>query len=363
MPREILRISSAPTALAWVAVAWMGGIASILALLCCWFFLGQGSGDSAEKHGISESLSSRVGGTVVIGYAALNLTYLHVTSSITVDPLSNAVIACFFCFFCVGIFEDLKGNTSARLRFGFMLLLALLFVGMEPQLRLQQVSIPLVDFALSQGVIPTVLFTGICLTFLANAFNVADGANGLVGGVGLVTLVTLALALPGPLSVLQMSTAVGCAVFLVFNIQTGRFFLGDGGAYGLGALIGCSMISASGVESRSTWFLLALVFYPVADLLWSMMRRAYSGVAVHQADNEHLHNLLYSFLRRWIHDAKIANNATGITIVTLFCLIPALFWWSGTTGVDDSRWLYIVFGELILYLFLWGVLRKAPSKQ
>lgn len=358
MPREVLRVSSISMAVAWIAVACMGGVASILALMLCWLCLGRGGADSADKHGISESLSGRVGGVVVVGYSLASVAFFHIASNTAPEAITITVFVCFFCFFCLGFFEDFKGSVSAGRRFALMLVLASLVVVSEPLLRLHHVNIFYLDELLSSSSIISSAFTILCLTFLPNAFNTADGANGLVGGTSLLTLATLALALSSELSVLQMSTAVGCAVFLVFNIQTGRFFLGDGGAYGLGVLVGCSMIYLNTIHADVTWFLVSLVFYPTADLIWSMLRRVYTGVAVYEADDFHLHNLLHLASRRVTDNAKLANNATGGVIVTMFCLIPTLFLWSGLMGVDDHRWVYILCGQSILYLLFWFGLKN-----
>ena len=42
----------------------------------------------------------------------------------------------------------------------------------------------------------------------------------------------------------------------------------------------------------SVWWL-ALVFYPVADLLWSMARRLHKGTPF-APDNQHFHTLLFT---------------------------------------------------------------------
>ena len=358
MPREVLRITSISMALSWLVVVSIGGVASLLALLVCWFFLGFGTEDSAKKHGISDTLSGRVGGVVVVGYTLTNLAYLSSTGSVSFDATLMAVAACCVGFFLLGLLEDLRGSTSAKLRLGLMLVVATYFVVSVPQLRLVSVNIPIIDKVLAVSPSIAIGFTSLCLAFLPNAFNTADGANGLVGGVSMLVLATMAISLPGGLSLLQMSAAVGCAIFLVFNIQTGRFFLGDGGAYSLGALVGCSMIYANQNYPTATWYLLSIVFYPIADLLWSMVRRFRSGVAVYEADNAHLHNLLHSYLRSRAWAAKSANNATGIIIVTLFCLFPILIRWFGFLGVDDVAWKYILLSQGAVYLCAWQFLNK-----
>ena len=76
-------------------------------------------------------------------------------------------------------------------------------------------------------------------------FNTADGANGLVAGTSALAFVALISVAPHDLVPFLLAAVVGCLVFLVFNLISGRFFLGDGGAYFLGVLAGLSLVMVS----------------------------------------------------------------------------------------------------------------------
>ena len=182
-----------------------------------------------------------------------------------------------------------------------------------------------------------------------------------MGGLGFAALATLGLLIPSPLGVLQMSTSVGCLIFLLFNIYTGRFFLGDGGAYAIGAVLGCSLVYLSNVSDVSPWFLVSLVFYPSADLLWSIARRAVAKQSIAAPDNYHFHNLLYERLRQTNMSAQSANNATGLMIVTIFCLFPILLAVSGVLPLYDQGWGYVICAMWLLYAAVWFRLSRDSS--
>ena len=80
---------------------------------------------------------------------------------------------------------------------------------------------------------------GICTLFCVefiNAFNMADGANGLVPGIAPVAFGILFLEYG------RLAWGViffVCLVFLIFNVISGWFFLGDIASYGLGATLVC----------------------------------------------------------------------------------------------------------------------------
>lgn len=358
MRTDPLRIVSAPMAFLWLFAIAVGGVAAALSIVVCWMILRVGGLDAADKHGISDQVSSRIGGVIIVLYLFFNATYLWLVQGQTWTRLELAVLAFSAAYFAIGFFEDLTSGVSSKRRFLLMLIAALSVVGTISDLQLTKVDISWVDWILGQSPVVALGFTVLCLAFLSNAFNTADGANGLVGGIGLISLTTLGLLVPSSLSSLQLAGAIGCLVFLSFNLYTGRFFLGDGGAYAIGALVSCSTVYLAGARDISSWFILSLVFYPAADLLWGMARRLAAGRSVLSADELHLHNLIYESLRSRDISSVVANNATGLSIVTIFCLFPSLLAWLGLIPLDDNRWLHVIFTLWLLFVGLWFSLRK-----
>ena len=147
-----------------------------------------------------------------------------------------------------------------------------------------------------------------------------------------------------------------CLLFLVFNLISGRFFLGDGGAYFLGALCGLSMMVVANASDVSVWWLLSLVFYPVADLLWSMVRRLHNGASLFAPDNQHYHNLLFAYLKSSDRSSTAANTFTGVLIATLFAGVPALLILTGIWSVRDEVWLFWVCCQWLVYGICWKYL-------
>lgn len=347
-----------PMAAAWLAVIVIGGLSGLVALCLCWFLIGFGGQDSAEKHGISDTLSSRLGGVVIVFYLLFNAAYLWSFAGYSLSSLEGAVLTFVTIFFLMGLVEDITSKLTARIRFSLMVLASLGLMWFVSDLRLADVGIAWVDWILELSTVASIAFSALCLAFLPNAFNTADGANGLVGGIGLTVLAALALMTTNSLGVLQASGAVGCLVFLVFNLYTGRFFLGDGGAYAIGVLVGTSLIVVANSTNVSAWFLLALIFYPAADLIWSMARRIVGRRPVFEPDEEHLHNLIFYWISRQVSSKKLANNLTGLTIVTVFCLFPVILAWSDVISLDGALWSYIVVALWLLYAISWFILRK-----
>ena len=102
------------------------------------------------------------------------------------------------------------------------------------------------DFDISWGIIPVVLFV-----FLAtvNCVNLTDGLDGLAGGTSLSYLAFFGalLALNASSLATVCFSAVGAlAAFLLFNANKAAIFMGDTGSLALGGLIACvSVFSAN----------------------------------------------------------------------------------------------------------------------
>ena len=88
----------------------------------------------------------------------------------------------------------------------------------------------------------------------------------------------------------------------------------------------------------SVWWLLALVFYPVADLLWSIARRLRNGASPFAPDNQHFHNLLFAYIDSSERSSSAVNTLTGVLIALLFSGLPALLTFTGVWAVQESVW-------------------------
>ncbi len=347
--RDRLGLTVPQALLAWMLVVLIGGVAGLIAMLICNYLLSFAASHPSNKHGILNAQATRLGGVGILIYMVLHLGYQAYSGFY--EPLLEeaAIMLISVTFFLIGVYEDLSGSLSARIRILLMLFAGLMTMWFVPTLVLQPVGIFWVDLLIGSGPLSAGLFTALCLAFIPNAFNTADGANGLVAGISAFTLAALVTVAPLHIVPFLLAALVACLVFLVFNLVSGRFLLGDGGAYFLGALVGLSIVSISNASGVSVWWLLSLVFYPIADLMWSMGRRILTGESPMNADNHHFHNALFNYIDTGDRPSTLSNTATGVSIATTFSGIPLVLTLLQVWPLMSDAWLLLVVSQWCLY--------------
>ena len=115
----------------------------------------------------------------------------------------------------------------------------------------------------------------VLLLLMANAVNLIDGQDGLAGGLGAIASVGLAavIAANGADPVLALVVAGALVGFLAWNLPPARVFLGNGGAYGLGALL--TVLAAQATNGHGWHGLLAAASPGVFafELTFTVVRR------------------------------------------------------------------------------------------
>ncbi len=344
-----LGLSWPAAAAIWLCSAAIGGLAALITVSTCAFLLLWGGEDEVDKHGISTQQAVRIGGVLVVMYMLFNAAFQQ---SFLGTPILNvnttSILITSLPFFILGLYEDMSGLLSARFRFASMMMMTIVFLVIFPQFVLMPINVKFLDMLIFNHQYLAFCFSVLGLIFLSNAFNTADGANGLVSGLSFISLMVLASIAPEDMSNLLRSAAVGCVLFLLHNLVTGRFFLGDGGAYFLGALIGLSAIMVANRTHVSPWLLAVLTFYPAADLLFSMIRRGIAGKSLFSADDGHLHNLAFREIRRHSSHNRYANSLTGVGLVAIFGVVPASLYVLDVLGAQSNAWLFV-------YFAMWGI--------
>lgn len=211
----------------------------------------------------------------------------------------------------------------------------------------------------------SLLFTCFAVAGVANAINLIDGYNGLSGMVSIMILGALAYVglQVGDVLIWMPALAMVGAIFgfFVWNYPRGLIFLGDGGAYLIGFMIGeLAVLLVARHDNISAWFPLLLVIYPIFETLFTIYRR----VVIRKAspglpDALHMHQMVYMRLVRWAvgspcADEKTMRNSMTSPYLWLLCsvsVIPAVLFWR-----YESLLQIFSLGFVLVYVLLYRAL-------
>ena len=165
------------------------------------------------------------------------------------------------------------------------------------------------------------------LVAMTNLINLIDGVDGLAGGICLMLMLLLSYVhLQSGSSALIAISMVGALLgFLRYNFPPARIYLGDGGAYFLGFMIGAMTIVASQKGTifaalAAPLFVLAL---PIIDTSLAILRRGLRGLPLFRPDRGHLHHRLLNlgYSRR-----KVVVGVYVFTAIFMLLAFLAIYW-------------------------------------
>lgn len=298
----------------------------------------------------------RIGGVGIL-FALLGAATMLYFTRPTVGQSFFLLLLASMPAFLGGFVEDLTKRVGVLTRLVLTMVAALLGFWLL-QAVLTRIGIPLVDDLLRFGVV-SLIFTAVAVGGIANAMNIIDGFNGLVSMVAAMIFGALGYVsymLGDHLLWNVCAASVGAILgFFIWNYPRGLIFLGDGGAYLIGFLIGeVSVLLVSRHPEVSPWFPLLLVIYPVFETLFSVYRRKFlQGVSPGMPDALHLHTLIFKRIVRWAlvgeSNKRFSRNAATspyLWLLSSISVIPAVLFWQNT-------WILILSVIFFMAIYLW----------
>lgn len=339
-------------ALAIISVLF-GGVVGLLMVGAMWWISSRRwVRDDPLSHGISEQDSSRLGGFIVAaGYVVFALLSSNQFSSSNeleqgfVSPLvTPPSLVLWGLIAMVGMWDDFVSNISASGRLALVSILSLLWVMITPG------TVQLEAFAWLPAPLAHEAVLAVACAFIITAFvnagNMADGANGLLSG---ICLAFFAFTFFEVSSQSLYAIIMALSIFIIFNVSTGKIFLGDFGSYGLSSGVAMTALVLYGTGEYTMWLLASIVSYPCIELVRVFAQRAARKVSPMQAGDDHLHNFLYRVCRQAGLGRVAANSLTGCTIAAVSAGVPSVI---ALTGVlergDTAAWL----GYFVCYILL-----------
>jgi Fuc2NAc and GlcNAc transferase len=183
------------------------------------------------------------------------------------------------------------------------------------------VSVPLATLEAAVSLPLGFIFVLLAAVYWINVFNFMDGIDGLAGmqgafilfaATGLI-LATAPSMLADPLTWWFLAIGSAAVVFLAFNWQPAKIFMGDAGSTYLGFMIAVLALITIALRLLSLWDWLILAAPFVSDATVTLVRRLLQGEKVLEGHRRHA----YQFLAR-----RFRSHQT----VTLIFLGINLFW-------------------------------------
>jgi len=254
-----------------------------------------GMGEAArDPHHTHKVPVPRLGGIALAGAmisVVLVFTVFH-GSQFLLDSERWLVIAASLAMFGLGLWDDFFALGARRKLLGQVVIAsAAWYCGIA----ISQFRIPLADHIIDLGLWswPITVFWLVAMT---NLINLIDGVDGLAGGICLMLMVLLLYVTnqTGSLPVIAAGMIGALVGFLRYNFPPARIYMGDGGAYFLGFLIGCITIATSQKGTIlaglvAPLFVLAL---PIIDTSLAILRRGLRGLPLFRPDRNHIHHRL-----------------------------------------------------------------------
>ena len=146
---------------------------------------------------------------------------------------------------------------------------------------------------------------------LVNGVNMVDGLDGLAAGVALASAIGFAVVLDGEARTFALALAGALAGFLVFNRPPARVYLGDGGAYLVGAALAVllALTWSDDLPLATSLGSLPLVAVPAAELGIAVLRRMRAGNRIFAGDRAHIYDQL-------VDRGRSRTGAAGMYIAT-----------------------------------------------
>mgnify|MGYP001181342755 CR=1 FL=1 len=268
----------------------------------------------------------------------------------------ETIIYLFSLLFILGLATDLKITDSPKLRLLIQTTLLFLIVYLS-DLRINPTRIYILDLLISNALL-SYFFSTFCLLILINGSNFIDGLNGLMLGYYLlISIIFYQLDLINYLDIANNNIIFFSAIlFILFLLNLfEKSFMGDTGAYVLSFFYGYLLIKIySEYQIFSPFFVVLLLWYPCFENLFSILRKFQLRKSPIKPDSNHLHHLLFYYLKKKYKLKNVFANNYGSLIILFYNLVIFSF---GAQNVSNTQYqIILLILSILIYCFFYSKL-------
>lgn len=311
----------------------------------------------------AESPVPRLGGLILVCWFVCLVFWAAVFGRAweTATPVECSIVIASIAMFVLGFQDDLRPIGAGKKLFVQVLIAAGACWG---GLDLVVVKTPFSAAPLQLGMWGPIV-TVVWLIAVPNLINLVDGYDGLAGGIAVTLMFLLGVVTEGHgfLDLVAFGMVGALLGFLRYNFPPARIYLGDGGAYFVGFLVGALALARAehGVSFQAMSATMVLLSVPLADAAFTVLRRGVRGLPLLRPDRRHLHHRLLGLGHSrmepllWVYGLNLVLLALGLLIF----FSPANGWlWS--LGATASLLLILAgcCGASPPYLAVWTKVRS-----
>ncbi len=258
--------------------------------------------------------ASLIGGLIILinlYLISFFLKLLDINNSIFDNNFIYVVILLSTLFYIIGLIDDLK-NLKPNNKLFFLVISTIFVIFLFPEIKLEHIRISFLKH--SYFFKYSFIFLVLSFTLLANAMNMFDGIN--LQLILFTFLVFTVFIIKGFISIFFILFLI-CFIFLgILNFRN-KVFLGDGGAYLISSIIGCTFIYQ--YKNYDNFFygdeVFVILIIPAIDMLRLFITRLINKKHPFKGDLNHLHHIVFKFTK---------NNHLTVLITIFLCVLPSL---------------------------------------
>ncbi len=260
---------------------------------------------------------SFIGGLIILVNLYLIIFFLkmlNLDNSIFENNFLYAFILLSTLFYFIGLIDDLK-NLKPNIKLFFLFLSIILVIYFFPEIKLEHIKISFLKtnyhFKYSG------IFLVVSFALLANAMNMFDGIN--LQLISFSCLLFILFVLKGFMPIFFILLLV-CFIFLAILNFKNKVFLGDGGAYLISAVVGCTFIYQ--YDKFDNFFfgdeVFIILIIPAIDMLRLFFVRIINKKHPFKGDLNHFHHIVNNYTKNTSVTVFITITTSIIPIILLF---------------------------------------------
>lgn len=316
--------------------------------------------DPIIKHGIASG-ASRLGGlAIIISVLVGVISNLFLFDTLTINSFNaqfDNIVYYSILIGLIGMGEDFSQSFKPNIRLIAMLFLVGLSLIAMPQLTPLNLEV-FNSIGIEHNPYIIIFFTLIMVCGFINAGNIADGANGLLASV-YVSFFLILYSLDS--SIFNFSILMSLIAFIIYNVTTGRIFLGDFGSYSLSALVAFKSLEVYANHDLAIFLLASILIYPCFELIRSIIVRLFTRASLMSPDNHHFHNYINDYLLSFGFTRHVTNSMTGLGLALITSGPPLTLFFSDQ-DTSGHFWLYCFVLQIISLLFIYLYCLKKSSR-